>query len=43
MTALLEVRDLKTWFDGRSLREKRLLLGMAALAVLTLLDRKSVV
>nr|WP_295665556.1 type II secretion system protein GspM [Sphingomonas sp.] len=31
------IANLKTWFDGRSLREKRLLLGMAALAVLTLL------
>jgi general secretion pathway protein M len=28
---------LKTWFEGRSLRERRLLLVMAALAVLTLL------
>lgn len=27
---------LRTWFDGRSLREKRLLLVMAALAALTL-------
>lgn len=28
---------LRSWFEGRSLREKRLLLAMAALAVLTLL------
>ena len=28
---------LRHWFEGRSLREKRLLLVMAALAVLTLL------
>lgn len=28
---------LKTWFDGRSLREKRLLLVMAALMVVTIL------
>ena len=28
---------LKTWFEGRSLRERRLLLVMAALAVLTVL------
>jgi general secretion pathway protein M len=31
------IAQLKTWFDGRSLREKRMLLVMAALAALTLL------
>lgn len=31
------IANLKTWFDGRSLREKRLLLIMAGLAVLTLI------
>ena len=31
------IQHFRTWFDGRSLREKRLLLAMAALAVLTLL------
>lgn len=30
------MNGLKTWFDGRSLREKRMLLVMMALAVLTL-------
>lgn len=30
------IANLKTWFDGRSLREKRLLLVMAALALLTI-------
>lgn len=30
------IANLKSWFDGRSLREKRLLLVMAALAVLTI-------
>ena len=30
------IANLKRWFDTRSLREKRLLLVMAALAVLTL-------
>ena len=28
---------LRHWFEGRSLREKRLLVAMAALAVLTLI------
>ncbi|MFC3581012.1 type II secretion system protein M [Sphingomonas hylomeconis] len=31
------IAQFKTWFDGRSLREKRLLLIMAGLAALTLL------
>ena len=31
------IAQLKTWFDGRSLREKRMLIAMAALAALTLL------
>lgn len=31
------IANLKTWFDGRSLRERRLLLVMVALAALTLL------
>ena len=31
------IDSFKSWFDGRSLREKRLLLAMAALAALTLL------
>ena len=30
------IASLRTWFDGRSLREKRLLLAMATLATLTL-------
>jgi general secretion pathway protein M len=30
------IANLRNWFDGRSLREKRLLLAMGALAILTI-------